>query len=85
MKPEQKALESRLRRRANKLGLYITKSWSMDDACGFPAGYRIIRRADNDILAGSCDHDLLLQNLSAILDQMEKEIEEFGDIVSIWD
>jgi hypothetical protein len=83
MEPKQKALESKLRRKAKRLGLTLTKSWSDSDAYGFPGGYRIINKY-NDILAGSCDN-LLLKDLSDILDQMEKEIDEIGDVYSLWD
>lgn len=83
MEPKQKALESRLRRRAKRLGLTLTKSWSDSDAYGFPGGYRITDK-DNSLLLGA--HDVvLLKDLSDILDQMEKEIEECGEVVSIWD
>jgi len=62
MRPEQKALEVRLRRRANKLGLYVTKSRSEYDAFGHPRGYHIIRQAFNDILVGSCDDEVFLKD-----------------------
>ena len=72
-----------MRRRAKSLGLKLTKSWSEYDAFGNPGGYRIIDKY-NGILAGSCE-DLLLKDVSDILDQMEKEIEEFGEVYSQWD
>jgi len=83
MEPRQKALESRMRRKAKKLGLTLTKSWSDSDAFGYPGGYRIIDRY-NSILAGSCD-PLQLKDVSEILDQMEKEIREVGEVYSLRD
>ena len=83
MEPAYKALENRLRRKAKKLGLKLTKSWAANEEFYGPMGYRIIDKY-NSILAGSCEV-LLLTELSDIMDQMEKEIEEVGEVYSVWD